>query len=552
MEEKKRLKDIYIRRRQEVEDFADIRTIYPQWFPPSRLHGMGYADYGNGHTDGPTRILYPASKPRLGHRTTRPLRIARKDMSQQAEQEEMLVPVRLDVDFERLKLRDTLTWNLHDRAVPQELFARQLVEDFGLALPNAQPVLEQVQTQLREQLIDFYPPLHIDEGALDPELPYSAYKDDELRILVKLNITIGPTTLEDKFEWEINNPLNSPEEFASNMSRDLSLSGEFTTAIAHCIREQSQLFIRSLYIVGHCFDGRPLEDADLVASFLPSPLPSAFRPQQQAREYGPLLYDLTEADQEKNEVIWSREQRRQKRSVNRRGGPTLPDLKDRQRTVRTLVLSSVLPGAAETIEDSKLYKRAAPGRSKRGVARDDLSDSSESEESTEESPAMTNLLAGTARTRNMRGAATAAQQRMAILGRSETPEALIAHHHETRTSSRRLGGRNEREESLDTLVVKLRVSRDKLRRLARDQRIGRPPTLARGGSGGTPAASSMPPPSTPGVQNSALPKPTTPTAPKPQIGSVEAPAPVQGQPAPAAVSISFLYVQFHPSFLKPT
>src|SRR4029079_17958591 len=120
-----------------------------------------------------------------------------------------------------------------------------------------------------------------EEDALDPELPYSAYKNDEMRILVKLNITIGQHTLVDQFEWDINNPMNSPEEFAASMTQDLSLSGEFTTAIAHCIREQSQTFTRSLYSIGTPFDGRPVEERDLTSAFLPSPLPSVFRPQQQ-------------------------------------------------------------------------------------------------------------------------------------------------------------------------------------------------------------------------------------------------------------------------------
>ncbi len=95
-----------------------------------------------------------------------------------------------------------------------------------------QPVYEEVLKQLHEQLNDFYPFVFSDEDALDPELPYSAWKNDEMRILVKLNITIGQHTLVDQFEWEINNPLNSPEEFAASMSKDLALSGEFTTAIS--------------------------------------------------------------------------------------------------------------------------------------------------------------------------------------------------------------------------------------------------------------------------------------------------------------------------------
>ncbi|RFU23717.1 hypothetical protein B7463_g12622, partial [Scytalidium lignicola] len=545
LEEEKKRQETLSRGRLEAEDYKKVRNEYRQWFPPSRLYGQGYNGYGNGTTDGQTKVVYPSAKPRLGHKKTSRLRIKRKEMAQQAEQEEELVPVRLDVEWDKIRLRDTFTWNLHDRVVPPELFAAQLVEDLGLSQPVAEPVFEQVKHQIHEQLGEFYPPVYIEEDALDPELPYSAYKNDEMRILIKLNITIGPHTLEDKFEWEINNPLNSPEEFAQCMTRDLSLSGEFATAIAHCIREQSQLFTKSLYIVGHPFDGRPLEDQDLIAAFLPSPLPSVFRPQQQAKEYGPYLYELSEADLERNEVIFSREQRRQKRSVNRRGGPSLPDLKDRPRTIRTLIVSSVLPGAAETIEESRMYKRtnAASGKKRApGTVDGNISDSSDSDESIPDSPALSQLQ-GTARTRGMRGAATAAQQRMANLGRSETPEVAALHHHETRTSSRRLG-RDAREESPEPppLIIKLKISREKLRKLMRDLKSGNRAStgsqnqslnLTQSGHS-TPAPGSMGPPSTPGLANQSL---STATATTPsqvgQIGAVDAPPPPPpGQPAP--------------------
>ncbi|TVY81703.1 SWI/SNF chromatin-remodeling complex subunit snf5, partial [Lachnellula suecica] len=537
----------YNRTKEEVEDYRKLRSPqYQQWFPSSRLHGQGYNGYGNGHTDGQTKVIYPGAKPRLGHRKTPRLRINRKERAQQAEAVEELVPIRLDVDWDKVKLRDTFTWNLHDRTVSTDLFATQLVEDLGLGLPPTNPVLDQVQQQMHEQLTDFYPQVYIEEDALDPELPYSAYKNEEMRIVIKLNITIGPATLEDKFEWDLNNPLNSPEEFAQSMARELSLSGEFTTAIAHCIREQCQLFTRSLYIVGHPFDGRPLEDADLINAFCTTPITTVLRPQQQAREYAPILYELSEADLERSEVIYSREQRRQKRSVNRRGGPTLPDLKDRQRTVRTLIVSSVLPGAAETVGESRIYKvvGGASGRGKRAAGKGDgdLTESSDTEDSSPESPAMSNLLSGTARTRGMRGAATAAQQRMANIGRSETPEAAAVHHHETRTSARRFVGRDVREESMDnpTLIIKLKIGREKYRKFMRDLKAGnRPsniqqtPSFNRSQSAalGTPVPGSMGPPLTPGTQNQQLQPPTTPAA-QGQIGRVDAPPPpAPGQPA---------------------
>ncbi|KFA63440.1 hypothetical protein S40285_00299 [Stachybotrys chlorohalonatus IBT 40285] len=518
--------------REKIHEYRLVRTDYRQWFPPSKLYGEGYNGYANGHTEGPPRLLYPMHKPRPGKRITPPFKYKRKDMLKQAEQHEELVPLRLEVEWDKIKLRDTFTWNLHERLLAVELFAGNLVEDMGLKPPAAQPAYEQIVHQMREQLNDFYPFAFTEEDALDPELPYSAYKNDEMRILVKLNITIGQHTLMDQFEWEINNPSNSPEEFAATMARDLSLSGEFTTAIAHCIREQAQLFTRSLYSVGHPFDGRPVEDPDLVAAFLPTPLPTVFRPQQQAKDYAPVLYELSDADLERNETILSREQRRQKRSINRRGGPQLPDLKDRQRTVRTLIVSSVLPGAAANVEESRLYKRAAVSGKKRGPNKDGdiLSDSEESDDSGPDSPAPSNLAVGTARTRGMRGAASAAQQRMANLGRSETPESSsIMHHHETRTSRRFVDDIDEPQQ----LIVTLRLQRDKLRRLMRgDYRDLRTPSQTQTP---TPAPSggprSMPPPST---TPSSAPQTAIPSMnyPPGQIDRLPAPPVPPGQPAP--------------------
>ncbi|OKL57645.1 hypothetical protein UA08_06986 [Talaromyces atroroseus] len=524
---------------------------------PAVFYGVGYEGFGNPRTDlrnQHPQLLYPSNRRRPGGRKTRELRISRKDLKAQSELREDLVPIRLDCDWDKVKIRDTFTWNLHDRVTSPDLFAEKLVEDLGLLPETCVPLIRQISQSIQEQIGDYFPHVFMEEEPLDSHLPYEAYKNDEMRILVKLNITIGQHTLVDQFEWEINSPYNSPEEFALQMTNDLSLSGEFTTAIAHSIREQVQLFTRSLYITAHPFDGRPVDDPDLKTAFLPSPMSSTFRPFQAAKDFTPYLYELNDAELERTEVSISREQRRQKRSVNRRGGPALPDLKDRQRTIRTMIVSSVIPNSAASLDETHLFKRSGSGRTRRGVAgqRDGLDDSdlSDSDDSSIGSPAIgTHLAQGTARTRGMRGAASAAQAALrANFAQSATPEPF-SHHHETRVSRRR-DYREESSEEPEKLIVTFKITKDRLRQLVQDMSNRRsmsthnlPASASKSNTPqlSTPIQTRMPPPSTQpqhistsrtGSISGGVSQNHPPTS---QIGAVDAPPPPQsGVPPPPA------------------
>ncbi|KAG8678306.1 SWI/SNF chromatin-remodeling complex subunit, partial [Ceratobasidium sp. 394] len=157
---------------------------------------------------------------------------------------------------------------------------------------------------------------------------------EELRVLVKLDVIVGTMNLTDQFEWDINNPDNSPEEFAEVYCRDLGLGGEFKTAVAHSIREQASVYQKSLFLVGHPFDGTPVADDELRAAMLP-PIEHSFRFDRTLLEqFTPQLNVLQEGEIERNEREREKELKRKRRQTRGRRGVALPD-RELQKTHRT-------------------------------------------------------------------------------------------------------------------------------------------------------------------------------------------------------------------------
>lgn len=232
----------------------------------------------------------------------------------------------------------------------------------------------------------------------------------DVRVLIKLDVTISNHRLVDQFEWDLLSKENNPEEFAEVMGAELQLPGEFVTAIAHSIREQLQLYYKALYLIGYGFDGTPIGEDEIKQHLLPEVNNSTWlraNDQNLDLEFGgtnaagsaggntsnsntnllnlngssnsgsgsgggngpillsnnnsnslsklapftPVVYELNYFDLEKLDKDRERELRRKRRnngrSFNRRGIPNLPELSDVPKTFRTPVPSTVLPGGVD-------------------------------------------------------------------------------------------------------------------------------------------------------------------------------------------------------------
>ena len=61
---------------------------------------------------------------------------------------------------------------------------------------------------------------------------------NHLLFLMQINLRINNQLLQDNFEWDINNPLASPEDFSARLCAELNVGTEFVVPIAHAVREQ--------------------------------------------------------------------------------------------------------------------------------------------------------------------------------------------------------------------------------------------------------------------------------------------------------------------------
>ncbi len=332
------------------------RGLPPNTGWPENIWGDGYRGYGNGWSENNLKILYSQQRKRFSQIPEKFYR--QTDLEKQGGLNENLVPVRLDFEYERdrIQLRDTFTWNLNEQLISVDDFVKCTMEDLKLDWRN-NSIVSSVVNNIKEQLQDYqqhiYRPSEFNNNkfkkrkyqetlAVDDDVDY------DMRILIRIDITSGPKTLTDQFEWDINDPENNPEEFALCLCDDLSLPGEFATAIAHSIREQCQIYTKCLHLTGYAFRGDPVEDEDVRGHIRAIINPdSVLRLKSSLNDYTPTVNEVTELDLSKLDRERERETRRKRRAVRigRRGGPQLPDLTDMPKTFRTPVISSVLPGA---------------------------------------------------------------------------------------------------------------------------------------------------------------------------------------------------------------
>ncbi|KAF8925412.1 Chromatin structure remodeling complex protein sfh1 [Dissophora ornata] len=218
-------------------------------------------------------------------RRTRHVFSSQKDLEAVADQDAILVPIRLDIDTDDYRLRDTFTWNVNEQLLTPEKFAEILCDDLDLSTVKFVPEIAQ---SIRNQIAEFEPVAEV-------QVP-----NEGSRVIIQLDLHVGGINLRDRFEWDVGSDL-TPEEFARQLAADLGIGGEFVAMIAHEIHEQLYRF---------------KQDRLLDRGFEAEPLYSGFRPTDEGENWSPALETLTAEEYEKILEYRERSIRRNRRATS--------------------------------------------------------------------------------------------------------------------------------------------------------------------------------------------------------------------------------------------
>ncbi|KAJ1726195.1 Chromatin structure remodeling complex protein sfh1 [Coemansia biformis] len=208
-----------------------------------------------------------------------------------AEQEEALVPIRLELEVGDYRMHDAFVWNANERVVTPEQFAAIYCADLALPAAGRVGAQEYIAQLIRQQVAE-----HVATNDV-------AFSGEELRVNIDLEVQVGPLVLRDRIEWDIAEPLGSrPEEFARCLCRELGLGGEYPPLVAHRIREEVARLRKDLADAGD-------------AQWLRQPaVDSIFRPMNMAESWGPSIEIMSAEDMDKMWVHKERSYRRMRRS----------------------------------------------------------------------------------------------------------------------------------------------------------------------------------------------------------------------------------------------
>ncbi|SCZ88006.1 BZ3500_MvSof-1268-A1-R1_Chr2-1g04129 [Microbotryum saponariae] len=239
-------------------------------------------------------IVQPAKMTRHGA-------FSEDQLEDQAEQQAVFVPIQIDLEVDTFRIRDSFVWNINEKLITPESFARIFCDDLDIPPSCASEVARQIKEQCGEQMGVAEIPVRAAEDEL-------AEIEKDLRVILHLNVMVGTLHLVDRIEWDLSSSL-TPELFASVLVRDISLPSSASPLIATAIYEELHRLKKDCLQMGLIGD----EEGGVPRRRGPRPLEGVWRDWNETKDFGPSVEILTLDEMDKKEAERDRALRRAKR-----------------------------------------------------------------------------------------------------------------------------------------------------------------------------------------------------------------------------------------------
>ncbi|KAK4705948.1 chromatin structure-remodeling complex subunit SFH1, partial [Phenoliferia sp. Uapishka_3] len=225
-------------------------------------------------------------------------------LEDQAEANAVLVPIQIDIDVDTFKIRDSFVWNLNEKLITPESFARIFCDDLDIPSSWVAEIAKQITDQVEEQT-------GVAEIAVRSVEDEAEHVEKDLRVILNLDVQIGTLHLLDRVEWDLSSPL-TPELFALTLVRDLSLSSSAAPLIAHALHEE--LFRQKKLCLEMGLVGEDTSVAEVPGKKRGAKqLEGVWRDWPETMSFGPRVEFLSLDEMDRVELDREREKRRAKR-----------------------------------------------------------------------------------------------------------------------------------------------------------------------------------------------------------------------------------------------
>lgn len=112
--------------------------------------------------------------------------------------------------MEGRKYKDSILWNINEPYFTPEQFSKLVAEENNLSTNFENEITNLIKRALSNQ------------DSVD-------YVKEECIRTLELDVRVDNICLRDKFEWDISEQENSPEDFADLLCNELGLNSEFST-----------------------------------------------------------------------------------------------------------------------------------------------------------------------------------------------------------------------------------------------------------------------------------------------------------------------------------